>query len=88
MTNDDLIKESYGDFWDSVKHSADVNGWVYTKDLPNMLDFYFEANIKKEIEFQKSFGASGENENYLTRGSRWRPKELSALPSPHKQSIL
>ena len=27
--------------------------------------------------FQKSFGKSGDNPHWLTKGSRWRPSELS-----------
>jgi ABC-type sulfate transport system substrate-binding protein len=42
-----------------------------------MLDAYFEHNTGNAIEFQKSFGASGDNPNWLTKGSRWRPKSLS-----------
>ena len=67
----------YGQYWEMVKDSVDENGWVYTKEVPNMLDAYFEGNTGKPIEFQKSFGASGENPHWLTKGSRWRPKELS-----------
>lgn len=42
-----------------------------------MLDAYFESNTGKPIEFQKSFGKSGDNPHWLTKGSRWRPSELS-----------
>lgn len=77
------IEESYGVYWDKVKHSVDDNGWVYTKDLPNILDAYFESNTGKQIEYQKSFGPSGSNENWLTRGARWRPKELSEIIKPN-----
>lgn len=70
------FESHYGDYWKYVKDSIDEAGWVYTKDLPNLLDAYFESNTGKEIEFQKSFGPSGENPNWLTRGSRWRPKSI------------
>jgi hypothetical protein len=71
------FEAAYGQYWGMVKDVVDENGWVYTKELPNMLDAYFEGNTGKPIEFQKSFGASGENPHWLTKGSRWRPKELS-----------
>ena len=67
----------YGQYWEMVKDVVDENGWVYTKEVSNMLDAYFESNTGKPIEFQKSFGASGNNPYWLTKGSRWRPKELS-----------
>ncbi len=38
---------------------------------------FLEGNTGKPIEFQKSFGKSGDNPHWLTRGSRWRPSELS-----------
>ena len=67
----------YGQYWEMVKDVVDENGWVYTKEVSNMLDAYFESNTGNPIEFQKSFGASGNNPHWLTKGSRWRPKELS-----------
>ena len=60
-------------YWDKGKDIIDDEGWVYTKEAPHMLDAYFEGNTGKPIEFQKSFG----NPNWLTKGSRWRPSELS-----------
>lgn len=71
------FRSAYGQYWDMVKNFVDEEGWVYTKEVPNMLDAYFEANTGNPIEFQKSFGASGDNPHWLTKGSRWRPKELS-----------
>lgn len=65
------------DYWESVKNVIDEDGWVYTKDVPNMLDAYFENNTGKSIEFQKSFGPSGDNPHWLTKGSRWRPKSIT-----------
>lgn len=78
-TENEKFKEHYKEFWDKVKHSIDENGWVYCKDLPNIMDAYFEGNTGEEIEFQKSFGPSGENENWLTRGARWRPKSIAKI---------
>lgn len=75
--NQGAIKKAYGVYWDNVKDSVDEDGWVYTKDVINMLDAYFEHNTGKQIEFQKSFGKSGDNPYWKTRGSRWRPEELS-----------
>ena len=72
-----LFKDAYCDYWDKVKDFVDEEGWVYTKEIPNMLDAYFEHNTGNPIEFQKSFGASGDNPHWLTKGSRWRPKVLS-----------
>lgn len=71
------IQQAYGEYWIHVKDVVDNEGWTYTKDVTNMLDAYFEHNTGNEIEFQKSFGKSGDNPNWLTRGSRWRPKVLS-----------
>ena len=68
---------AYAEYWNTVKDIIDEEGWVYTKEAPHMLDAYFEANTGKPIEFQKSFGPSGDNPHWLTKGSRWRPKELS-----------
>lgn len=71
------FKIAYAQYWETVKDVIDEEGWVYTKEVPHLLDAYFELNTGKSIEFQKSFGKSGENPNWLTRGSRWRPIELS-----------
>lgn len=66
-------KEHYKEFWDEVKQSIDEEGWVYTKEVKYLLDAIYENNTGIEIEFQKSFGKSGNNPNWETRGSRWRP---------------
>ncbi len=71
------FQSAYAQYWDMVKDIIDEDGWVYTKEAPHLLDAYFEANTGKPIEFQKSFGKSGDNPNWLTRGSRWRPSEMS-----------
>ena len=71
------FQSAYAQYWDMVKDIIDEEGWVYTKEAPHMLDAYFESNTGKTIEFQKSFGKSGDNPHWLTRGSRWRPLELS-----------
>ena len=71
------FQSAYAQYWDMVKDIIDEEGWVYTKEAPHMLDAYFESNTGKPIEFQKSFGKSGNNPHWLTRGSRWRPLELS-----------
>ena len=83
VSEESKFKKAYSDpngkfdYWDIVKDIIDEEGWVYTKEAPNMLDYYFEQNTGKSIEFQKSFGKSGDNPYWLTRGSRWRPEELS-----------
>ena len=71
------FQSAYAEYWNTVKDIIDEEGWVYTKEATHMLDAYFEANTGKSIEFQKSFGPSGNNPHWLTKGSRWRPKELS-----------
>ena len=71
------FQSAYAQYWDMVKDIIDEEGWVYTKEAPHMLDAYFENNTGKSIEFQKSFGKSGNNPHWLTKGSRWRPSELS-----------
>ena len=71
------FQSAYAQYWDMVKDIIDEEGWVYTKDAPHMLDAYFENNTGKTIEFQKSSVKSGINPNWLTKGSRWRPSELS-----------
>ena len=74
-----VIENAYGEYWYKVKDVVDSEGWVYTKEVVNMLDSYFEHNTGKEIEFQKSWGSSGDNPFWTTKGSRWRPKEISEL---------
>lgn len=68
MTQEE-IKEAYVQYWDTVKNFVDENGWVYSKESPHILDYYFEVNTGKSIEFQKSYEGKW-------RGTRWRPKEL------------
>lgn len=73
------IKSAYLQFWDDVKDKVDEEGWVYTREVSHLLDSYFQGHTGKLVEFQKSFSRSGDNPNWLTRGSRWRPKELSDI---------
>ena len=73
------IKKHYGVYWEYVEKSVDNEGWVYEKEVSNISDAYFQHNTGCEIEFQKSFGASGDNPNWKTRGARWRPKSISDL---------
>ena len=70
------FQEAYAQYWDVVKDIVEEEGWVYTKEVPNMLDAYFENNTGKRIDFQKSFSSIGDNPHWLTKGSRWRPVEL------------
>jgi hypothetical protein len=72
MNDIEQIEKAYDSYWDFVKNSVDEQGWAYSKDLPHILDYYFEANTGKAIDFEKSY--EGE-----WRGSRWRPKELKYL---------
>ena len=72
-----FIENAYGQYWENVKDHIDDEGWVYSKDVTHILDFYFEQNTGQSIEFQKSFGPSGDNPEWLTKGSRWRPKIIS-----------
>lgn len=71
------IQQAYSPYWEDIKDLIDSEGWVYVKDLPYLMDVYFQEKTEKEIEYQKSFGLSGDNPHWLTRGARWRPKELS-----------
>lgn len=73
----EAIQKAYGEYWTLFEQYIDEDGWIYTKECPYLLDAIFEQNTGKEIEFQKSFGKSGDNPYWLTRGSRWRPSELS-----------
>jgi hypothetical protein len=57
-------------YWDYVKDVIDDDGWVYSKDVPYLLDAYFEHNTEKEIQFEKHY--EGE-----WRGYRWRPKSIN-----------
>lgn len=70
------FSEYYGEFWDIVENLVDEEGWVYVKEVPHLLDAYFENSTGKDIEYQKSFGPSGDNPHWLTKGARWRPKEI------------
>jgi hypothetical protein len=72
-----IIKDSYKQYWEHVENHVDDEGWVYTKEVSHMLDAYFEGNTGDQIEFQKSFGPSGDNPHWTTKGSRWRPKAIS-----------
>ena len=54
-------------YWDYVKNVVDNDGWVYSKEVPHLLDYYFEVNTGKDIEFQKYYDGTG---------SRWRPKSI------------
>lgn len=76
MEKREKIKEAYSRFWGKIESLVDEDGWVYSKDTSSFLDAMFEHGIGKPIEFQKSFGRSGENPHWETRGSRWRPAEL------------
>lgn len=73
------LKEHYGEFWDKVDGLVDEEGWVYTKETRYLLDAIFENTTGKDIEFQKSFGRSGDNPHWNTKGSRWRPKSISDI---------
>lgn len=73
----ELIVEEYSTFWEYVKDIVDEEGWVYTKDSQHLLDVAFENNTGRDVEFQKSFGLSGDNPYWKTKGSRWRPKNIS-----------
>lgn len=74
----ELFEEAYTKmYWPAVENIIDEEGWVYVKEAHDLLDVSFENNTQKDIEYQKSFGRSGDNPNWLTRGARWRPKEIS-----------
>lgn len=64
------IQEAYGRYWKYVEKFIDEEGWVECRNVPHMLDCYFEQNENKEIEFQK---AGTSPSGY----SRWRPAELT-----------
>lgn len=68
--NKSKIQEAYGRYWEYVEAFVDEEGWVECRNVPFMLDCYFEINENKETEFQKG-GASPSGH------SRWRPAELS-----------
>lgn len=64
------FSEHYGEYWKYVVSSVDEEGWTYSKDVPHLLDYYFEANTHKEIDFQKNYQGQW-------RGYRWRPKSIT-----------
>lgn len=74
--NDDIsrFQPHFLEYWNYVKGAIDENGWVYSKEVPYLLDAYFETNTKKEIEFQKMYEYVGD-----WRGYRWRPKSIVNL---------
>ena len=82
------IKEVYASYWEFVKHSVDELGWVYEKEVVNALDSYYESNTGNEVEFQKSFGRSGDNPYWKTKGARWRPLLLSDLTDEPKKIYI
>lgn len=63
-------KEDYCQYWGYVNEKIDKDGWVYSKEVPHLLDAYYEQNTGREIEFQKTY--EGE-----WRGYRWRPKSIT-----------
>lgn len=69
-----LFKPYFLEYWECVKGVVDINGWVYSKEVPYLLDAYFETNTGKQIEFEKMYEYKGE-----WRGYRWRPIEISAI---------
>lgn len=73
----DFFRKSYLDYFTHVEKHIDEEGWVYVKEVIHLLDVYFEGNTGKKIEYQKSFGRSGDNPHWMTRGARWRPQEIS-----------
>ena len=62
----------FGVYWKYVKDVIDKDGWVYSKEVNHLLDYYFEVNTGKEIEFEKMYKHEGD-----WRGARWRPKSIS-----------
>lgn len=67
---EEKIKISYAQYWDMVKDSVDNEGWVYSNEIPFLLDLYFEQNTGKKMQYEKSYDGKW-------RGTRWRPVELS-----------
>lgn len=65
------FKKDKFDYWDYVKDVIDDDGWIYSKEVPYLLDAYFESNTGEKIEFQKMYKYEGK-----WRGYRWRPKSL------------
>lgn len=66
------FKNAFEPYWPNLKHSVDENGWVYSKEVTHILDFYFEQNTGKKIQFEKSYDGPW-------RGSRWRPVEIAKI---------
>ena len=58
-------------YWEYVKDVIDENGWIYSKEVPHLLDSYFETNTNIKIDFEKSYEYEG---SY--RGYRWRPSSI------------
>lgn len=68
------FSEHYRQYWDYVKNSVDEEGWTYSKEVPHILDSYFESNTKKEIDFEYT------TRDKIHRGIyRWRPKSITQL---------
>jgi hypothetical protein len=59
-------------YWDYIKDVIDDEGWVYTKEVPHLLDAYFEMNTGTPIDFEKSYAGEW-------KGPRWRPKAISEM---------
>ena len=64
------FKPHFLQYWDMVKDVVDKDGWVYAKEVPFLLDAYFESNTEREIDFENHY--EGE-----WRGYRWRPKSIN-----------
>lgn len=63
------IQEAYGRYWKYVEGLVDEEGWTECRSVSHMLDYYYEQNENKKVEFQK---AGSSPSGY----SRWRPIEL------------
>lgn len=55
--------------WGYIKDAIDEQGWVYTRKVPHILDYYFEQNTGLPIEYEKFY--EGE-----WKGPRWRPLSI------------
>jgi hypothetical protein len=58
-------------YWNHVKDVIAEDGWIYSKEVPHLLDSYFESNTNIKIDFEKFYEYEG-----FYRGYRWRPSSI------------
>jgi hypothetical protein len=67
MTKQEVIKNAYGEHWETVKDYVDENGWVYTQKV------HFDSTLNMEYSEVEVTPFNSDMEYY------WRPKSLQGV---------